>query len=49
MLTYAMNEWGFIGEESLVEIGKSATSNIFEKRRGYVRDERLVLSNPHSS
>jgi hypothetical protein len=44
-----MNEWGFIGQEIVVGIGKSATSNIFEIRRGYVRDERLVLSNPHSS
>ncbi len=40
-----MNEWGFIGQESLVEVGKSATSFIFKSRRGYVRDERLVLPN----
>jgi hypothetical protein len=44
-----MNEWGFGGEDIFVGTGKSATSNKFEKRRGYERDERLVLSNPHSS
>ena len=44
-----MNEWGFIGENSFVGIGKSATSFKFKSRRGYVRDERLVLFNPHSS
>jgi hypothetical protein len=48
-ITVAMNEWGFIGQDILVGIAKSATYNYFEKRRGYVRDERLVLSNPHSS
>ncbi len=37
-ITNAMNEWGFIGQESLVALGKSATINKF-----------LVLSNPHSS
>ena len=41
-----MNEWGFIGLDSFVGIGKSATSFKFKSRRGYVRDERLVLSNP---
>jgi hypothetical protein len=44
-----MNEWGLVGQESFVEIGKSATSFKFKSRRGYVREERLVLSNPHSS
>jgi hypothetical protein len=44
-----MNEWGIIGQESFVVIGKSATSFKFKSRRGYVRDESLVLSNPHSS
>ncbi|MEQ8238494.1 MAG: hypothetical protein RIA69_04735 [Cyclobacteriaceae bacterium] len=48
-LTNAMNEWGFIGQDTLVALGKSATNNRFKSRRGYVRDERLVLSNPHSS
>jgi len=43
-----MNEWGFIGQDNLVGIGKSATSNKFEIKRGYVREERLVLSNPSS-
>jgi hypothetical protein len=44
-----MNEWGFIGQDTLVALGKSATSFKFKSRRGYVRDESLVLSNPHSS
>jgi len=44
-----MNEWGFGGQDILVEIGKSATSTKFKSRRGYVRYEGLVLSNPHSS
>ena len=44
-----MNEWGFIDQESLAALGMSATNNKFKSRRGYVRDERLVLSNPHSS
>lgn len=44
-----MNEWGFIGQDIFMRIGKSATINNFKSRRGYVRDERLVLSNPHSS
>ena len=48
-LTCAMNEWGFIGQDSLVALGKSATMYNFKSMRGYVRDERLVLSNPHSS
>jgi len=44
-----MNEWGFIDHDSLVGIGKSATSFKFKSRCGYVREERLVLSNPHYS
>jgi hypothetical protein len=44
-----MNEWDSIGHESLVALGKSATIYNFKSRRGYVRNERLVLSNPHSS
>ena len=44
-----MNEWGFIGQDIIVGIGKSATNFKFKSRRGYVRDERLVLFNPHSS
>ncbi len=43
-----MNEWGFIGQETLVALGKSATINKFKTRCGYVQLERLVLSNPHS-
>ena len=45
-LTNAMNEWGFDGQESLVTLGKSVTIFKFKSRRGYVRDERLVFSNP---
>ena len=42
-----MNEWGFIGNDSSWRFAESATSDKFEIRRGYVRDEeRLVLSNP---
>lgn len=48
-LTYAMNEWGFIGYDSIVRIGKSATSFKFKLRCGYVRNGRLVLTNLHSS
>ncbi len=44
-----MNEWGFIDQDNFVGIGKSATINKFKQTSGYVRDERLVLSNPHSS
>ena len=44
-----MNEWGVIGKEIFVGIGKSATINKFKQWRGYERMERLVLSNPHSS
>ena len=44
-----MTEWDFIGKDIFVGIGKSATSFKFKSKRGYVRDERLVLSNPHSS
>jgi hypothetical protein len=48
-ITKQMNEWGLIGQDIFVEIGKSATSNKFEKRHGYMREERLVLSNHYSS
>lgn len=41
-----MNEWGFISQDSVMGIGKSATSFNFKSRRGYMRDERLELSNP---
>ena len=41
-----MNEWGFIGWESFVGIGKSATSFKFKSRRGFEEAERLVHSNP---
>ena len=48
-VTSAMNEWGIIGKDSFVGIGKSATSLKFKSKSGYVRGERLVHSNPHSS
>lgn len=48
-ITNAMYEWGFIGQESLVALRKSATISKFKSRCGYVRDERLVISIPHSS
>jgi len=44
-----MNEWGFIGQVTLAALAKSATINKFKQRCGYVREERLVLSSPHSS
>ena len=48
-ITNAMNEWGFIGYDIFVGIGKSATMNKFKTRRGYVREDRLVIFNPHLS
>jgi len=48
MPTNAINEWGYFGQDTFVGIGKSATSFKFKSWRGYLRDERLVLSNPHS-
>jgi len=42
-----MNEWGFIGHETLVVFGNSATYSKFKNRCGSVRDSREVLSNPH--
>jgi hypothetical protein len=44
-----MNEWGFIGFETLVVLGKSATINKFKQRCGFEQMERIVLSNPYSS
>ena len=38
-----------VGQESVVDVGKSATIYNFKSRRGYVVEARLVLSNPHSS
>jgi hypothetical protein len=35
LITNAMNEWDFIGQDSLVGIGKSATSSKFRIRRGF--------------
>ncbi len=39
-----MNEWGFIGYETLVALGKSASIIKFKKRCGLVETERLVDS-----
>ncbi len=44
-----MNEWGIIVQDTLVALGKSATINKFKQQCGLVLEERLVLSNPHSS
>ena len=44
-----MNEWGSISQDISVGIRKPATINKFDIRRGYVREERLVHSIPHSS
>ncbi|ELR73516.1 hypothetical protein C900_04368 [Fulvivirga imtechensis AK7] len=44
-----LNEWGFIDHDILVGIKKFATSFKFKPWRGYVREERLELSNPHAS
>ena len=44
-----MNEWGFIGEDTLVALGKSTTNCKFINQCGLVRPERIVLSNPHPS
>jgi len=45
LIKNAMNEWGFIGQESLLALGMSATSiNLWLCARREVR-----ASNPHSS
>jgi hypothetical protein len=44
-----MKEWGFIGQEILVGIGKSATINIFKNGVALRKIAKIVLSNPHSS
>jgi len=44
-----MNEWGFIGQDVFVRIGKSATINKLKQRGGFVVEERTLLSNPFSS
>lgn len=48
MPTKPMNEWGFIGQDTLVALGKFATSCKF-KNVWLVPVERSVLSNAHSS
>jgi hypothetical protein len=44
-----MDDWDFLSRDSFVGMGKSAISFKFKSKRDYVRAERLVLSNPHSS
>jgi hypothetical protein len=44
-----MNEWGFTGQESSVELGKSATMCKFINCCGCVQMASLVVSKPHSS
>ena len=44
-----MNEWGFIGKDTFVGIGKFATIYKFINQYGFEQMERFVLSNPHSS
>lgn len=46
MLTKPMNEWGFIGRDTFVTLGKSATINIFKIWRGYEQLERLFFLIP---
>ena len=41
-----MNEWGFLGQDTLVALGKYATINKFKQQCGFEQMERLVLSNP---
>lgn len=36
-----MNEWGFIGQETFVRIGKSATINKFKKRCGFEENGKV--------
>lgn len=48
-ITAAMNEWEFIGQETFVGIGKSATINNFKYSCGMVVEEREVICKPHSS
>ena len=44
-----MNEWGFIGQDTFIVVGESATINKFKQRCGLMAEERTVLSNLHSS
>lgn len=48
-ITLAMNEWGFISQESLAALGKPATICKFIYRCGCVQMASLVFSKPHSS
>jgi len=47
--TTLMNQWGFISQYILEEIGKSATIIKFRIRRAHEQAESLVLSNYYSS
>lgn len=42
MITNAMNEWGFIGQDIFVWIGNSATSLKFNSRRAGLSAERAM-------
>lgn len=44
-----MNEWGLIGERTIVALVKFATIYNFKQRCGSVLEGRTVLSNPHAS
>ncbi len=44
-----MNEWGFVGTESMEALSESATNCNFNNRCGFEWMERLLLSNPRSS
>ncbi|AGA79885.1 hypothetical protein Echvi_3670 [Echinicola vietnamensis DSM 17526] len=48
LIAIVMNEWGFIGKDIFLVIEKSATSFNFKSRRGSVKEEGSVPSNPHS-
>jgi len=47
--TSPMNEWGFISQEILAVLGKSATMCKFINCCGCVQLASLVVSKPHSS
>jgi len=47
--TPPMNEWGFISQQSLAVLGKSATICNFINCSGCVQMASLVVSKPHSS
>jgi len=44
-----MNEWGFIGQDMFVGIGKFTTSIKFKQRCGLALLGNTLLSNSHAS